>query len=182
MSTEETQPISGETNYQQSGESPEQNEPNKSTATAAPAKASDGSSAAVAKQREEEGDEPRPSGEDFGSLLDKFEQEQAGFQEGEVVQGTVVGITERGVVIDFGYKSEGLVNQAEFMEDDQLTVKRGDVVDVLIKHMETSEGFPLLSRADGRSVFDLSALFEFGRPAPHSARRLSGVPGSFVCF
>ncbi|HSV32940.1 MAG TPA: 30S ribosomal protein S1, partial [Pyrinomonadaceae bacterium] len=43
---------------------------------------------------------------------------------------------------------EGLVNQAEFMEDDQLTVKRGDVVDVLIKHMETSEGFPLLSRAD----------------------------------
>ncbi len=148
MSTEETQPISGETNYQQSGESPEQNEPNKSTATAAPAKAGDGSSAAVAKQREEEDDEPRPSGEDFGSLLDKFEQEQAGFQEGEVVQGTVVGITERGVVIDFGYKSEGLVNQAEFMEDDQLTVKRGDVVDVLIKHMETSEGFPLLSRAD----------------------------------
>ncbi len=148
MSTEETPPISGETNYQQSGESPEQNEPNQSTATAAPAKASDGSSAAVAKQREEEDDEPRPSGEDFGSLLDKFEQEQAGFQEGEVVQGTVVGITERGVVIDFGYKSEGLVNQAEFMEDDQLTVKRGDVVDVLIKHMETSEGFPLLSRAD----------------------------------
>jgi len=148
MSTEETQPISGETNYQQSGESPEQNEPNKSTATAAPAKAANGSSAAVARQREEEDDEPRPSGEDFGSLLDKFEQEQAGFQEGEVVQGTVVGITERGVVIDFGYKSEGLVNQAEFMEDDQLTVKRGDVVDVLIKHMETSEGFPLLSRAD----------------------------------
>jgi len=148
MSTEETQPTSGETNYQQSGDSPEQNEPNKSTATAAPAQAGDGSSAAVAKQREEEDDEPRPSGEDFGSLLDKFEQEQAGFQEGEVVQGTVVGITERGVVIDFGYKSEGLVNQAEFMEDDQLTVKRGDVVDVLIKHMETSEGFPLLSRAD----------------------------------
>lgn len=148
MSTEETQPISGETNYQQSGESPEQNEPNQLTATAAPAKASDGSSAVAAQQREEEDDEPRPSGEDFGSLLDKFEQEQAGFQEGEVVQGTVVGITERGVVIDFGYKSEGLVNQAEFMEDDQLTVKRGDVVDVLIKHMETSEGFPLLSRAD----------------------------------
>ena len=148
MSTEETQPTSGETNYQQSGDSPEQNEPNKSTATAAPALAGGGSSAAVAKQREEDDDEPRPSGEDFGSLLDKFEQEQAGFQEGEVVQGTVVGITERGVVIDFGYKSEGLVNQAEFMEDDQLTVKRGDVVDVLIKHMETSEGFPLLSRAD----------------------------------
>jgi len=74
-------------------------------------------------------DEPRPSGEDFGSMLDQFEQEQSTLQEGEVVRGTVVGITERGVVIDFGYKSEGIVNQAEFMENGEITVKRGDEVD-----------------------------------------------------
>ena len=85
---------------------------------------------------------------DFGKLLDQFEQEQAAFQEGEVVRGKVVGITERGVVIDFGYKSEGIVPQAEFMENGQLTVTRGDEVDVLVKSMETSEGFPVLSRAD----------------------------------
>src|SRR5258708_39098397 len=97
-----------------------------------------GSSAAVATQREdaaafaaqrEDEDEPRPAGEDFGSLLDQFEQEQSSLQEGEVVRGTVVGITERGVVIDFGYKSEGIVNQNEFMEDGQITVKPGDEVD-----------------------------------------------------
>src|SRR5258708_237579 len=82
-----------------------------------------GSSAAAVTQREdaaaqrEDDDEPRPAGEDFGSLLDQFEQEQSSLQEGEVVRGTVVGITERGVVIDFGYKSEGIVNQNEFMED-----------------------------------------------------------------
>jgi small subunit ribosomal protein S1 len=86
---------------------------------------------------------------DFGQLLDQFEQEQAGFQEGEVVRGRVVGITERGVLIDFGYKSEGLVNQAEFMDfNGELTVQPGDEVDVLVKSMETSEGFPILSRAD----------------------------------
>src|SRR6266550_4394270 len=62
-------------------------------------------------------DEARPSGDvDFGQLLDQFEQEQATLQEGEVVRGTVVGISERGVVIDFGYKSEGIVNPAEFTE------------------------------------------------------------------
>ena len=44
-------------------------------------------------------DEPRPAGDvDFGQLLDQFEQEQASLQEGEVVRGTVVGISERGVV------------------------------------------------------------------------------------
>jgi small subunit ribosomal protein S1 len=94
-------------------------------------------------------DEPRQGGDvDFGQLLDQFEQEQASLQEGEVVRGTVVGISERGVVIDFGYKSEGIVNPAEFTENGVLAVKAGDEVDVLVKNMETSDGLPILSRAD----------------------------------
>ncbi|HEX4900003.1 MAG TPA: S1 RNA-binding domain-containing protein, partial [Pyrinomonadaceae bacterium] len=94
-------------------------------------------------------DEPRQGGDvDFGQLLDQFEQEQATLQEGEVVRGTVVGISERGVVIDFGYKSEGIVNPAEFSEDGVLTVKPGDEVEVLVKSMETADGLPVLSRAD----------------------------------
>ena len=112
-------------------------------------------------------DEPRPSGEDFGSMLDQFEQEQSTLQEGEVVRGTVVGITERGVVIDFGYKSEGIVNQAEFMENGEITVKRGDEVDVLVKNMETGEGYPVLSRADAvrlRAWDDLEKAFNEGTP------------------
>ncbi len=69
-------------------------------------------------------DDPRPIGDvDFGQLLDQFEQEQASLQEGEVVRGTVVGISERGVVIDFGYKSEGIVNPAEFTENGVLALR-----------------------------------------------------------
>jgi len=122
-------------------------------------------STATAKQTEEE--EARPLGEDFGQLLDQFEQEQSSLQEGEVVRGTVVGLTERGVVIDFGYKSEGIVNPNEFMEDGQISVKAGDEVDVLVKNMETSEGFPLLSRADAvrlRAWDDLEKAFNDGTP------------------
>jgi small subunit ribosomal protein S1 len=110
-------------------------------------------------------DEARPAGEDFGSMLDQFEQEQSTLQEGEVVRGTVVGITERGVVIDFGYKSEGLVSQNEFMENGEITVKRGDEVDVLVKNMESGEGFPILSRADAvrlRAWDDLEKAFNEG--------------------
>ena len=97
----------------------------------------------------DEDEESRAAGDvDFGQLLDQFEQEQASLQEGEVVRGTVVGISERGVVIDFGYKSEGVVNPAEFTEDGELRVKPGDEVDVLVKSMDGSEGLPVLSRAD----------------------------------
>jgi small subunit ribosomal protein S1 len=104
---------------------------------------------AIATNTDDDDDEPRAGGDmDFGQLLDQFEQEQASLQEGEVVRGTVVGISERGVVIDFGYKSEGIVNPAEFTENGVLAVKAGDEVDVLVKNMETSDGLPILSRAD----------------------------------
>src|SRR5438552_1716465 len=133
---------------------------------------------AVASQREDDEEDVKPTGEDFGSLLDKFEQEQSALQEGEVVRGTVVGITERGVVIDFGYKSEGIVNQAEFMENGEFTVKRGDEVDVLVKNMETAEGFPLLSRADAvrlRAWDDLEKAFNDGTPIKgRVAERIKG--------
>ena len=128
--------------------------------------------------RAEAEEESRPAGEDFGRLLDQFEQEQSTLQEGEVVRGTVIGITERGVVIDFGYKSEGIVNQNEFMDNGQLTVKRGDEVDVLVKNMETGEGFPLLSRADAvrlRAWDDLEKAYEEGNPIKgRVAERIKG--------
>ncbi|HVF54927.1 MAG TPA: 30S ribosomal protein S1 [Pyrinomonadaceae bacterium] len=107
--------------------------------------------ASSGEQDDDDDDDDRRSGGgdfDFGAMLDQYEQEQAAFQEGSVVRGTVVGVTERGVVIDFGFKSEGVVNPEEFMENGELTVKRGDEVEVLIKSMETQEGVPILSRAD----------------------------------
>ena len=139
---------------------------NSTTQTTAPSGDVAPEASTVTKAAEED-DEPRPSGEDFGSILDQFEQEQSTLQEGEVVRGTVVGITERGVVIDFGYKSEGIVNQNEFMENGQLAVKPGDEVDVLVKNMETGEGFPVLSRADAvrlRAWDDLEKAFEEDTP------------------
>ena len=111
-------------------------------------------------------DDTRPTGDvDFGQLLDQFEQEQATLQEGEVVRGTVVGISERGVVIDFGYKSEGIVNPAEFTEDGVITVKAGDEVEVLVKSMETADGLPVLSRADAvrmKAWDDLEEAYQEG--------------------
>ena len=134
-------------NQETSDKTPASNESESSTATATAPTVKD-PTPPVAHDVDDD-DEPRGSGDvDFGQLLDQFEQEQASLQEGEVVRGTVVGISERGVVIDFGSKSEGIVNPAEFTENGVLAVKAGDEVDVLVKNMETSDGLPILSRAD----------------------------------
>jgi small subunit ribosomal protein S1 len=64
----------------------------------------------------------------------------------EVVQGTVLGITAKDVIIDFGYKSEGIVPIDQFQSSTgEVTVKRGDVVDVMIDRGEQVEGYVLLS-------------------------------------
>ncbi|MEA2204347.1 MAG: small subunit ribosomal protein [Blastocatellia bacterium] len=173
MSTEETAPETGADNQTSTGEqstSPTPNQPSTTTASSpisneATKTGSAATGAAAAQDDSDDDDEQSRSGMDFGQLLDQFEQEQAAFQEGEVVRGTVVGITERGVVIDFGYKSEGIVNPAEFTENGELTVKRGDEVDVLVKSMETHEGFPVLSRADAvrmKAWDDLEKAFNEG--------------------
>jgi small subunit ribosomal protein S1 len=136
-------------NQETSDNNPASNESESSQATSTAPAVKDTSPAVANNVEVDDDDEPRFGGDvDFGQLLDQFEQEQASLQEGEVVRGTVVGISERGVVIDFGYKSEGIVNPAEFTENGILSVKAGDEVDVLVKNMETSDGLPILSRAD----------------------------------
>ena len=65
----------------------------------------------------------------------------------EVLQGTVIGITGKDVIIDFGYKSEGLVPIDQFQTPaGAVTVQLGDVVDVMIDQGgEQPEGYVLLS-------------------------------------
>jgi len=64
----------------------------------------------------------------------------------EVLQGTVLAITAKDVIIDFGYKSEGLVPIEQFQTPTgQITVQVGDVVDVMIDQGEQPEGYVLLS-------------------------------------
>lgn len=129
---------------------------------------------------DDDAEESRGGGSDFdfGAMLDQYEQEQAQYQEGSVVRGTVVGVNDRMVVIDFGFKSEGAVPLEEFQEGGELTVKRGDEVEVLIKSMESSEGVPILSRADAvrmRAWDELEKAYRDGTPVKGKiAERVKG--------
>ncbi|MFN6963016.1 MAG: 30S ribosomal protein S1, partial [Pyrinomonadaceae bacterium] len=96
-----------------------------------------------------EGEEHQTDGMDFGAILQQFEQEQTIFHTGELVDGKVVGISDRGVLVDFGYKSEGVVPMEDFTgPDGQPTVQVGDQVQVVIRTIHTGDAPPQLSRHD----------------------------------
>lgn len=98
----------------------------------------------------EQMEEDQNSGEmDFGAILEQFEQEQTAFSSGELVQGKVVGVSDRGVLVDFGYKSEGVVALEEFTSPEgEVTIKPGDEVEVIIRSMDSGDNPPILSRLD----------------------------------
>lgn len=126
--------------------------PTENTATATETLAESQTAAAVAL------DDAQGSGDiDFGAILEQFEQEQTVFHTGELVEGKVVGVSDRGILIDFGYKSEGIAPIEDFTgEDGQLTVAVGDDVEVVLKSMHSGDGPPVLSRIDalGRKAWD----------------------------
>lgn len=67
--------------------------------------------------------------------------------EGEIITGTVIDIASNHIVIDVGYKSEGLVPTHEFTNrDGKVTVEVGDEVEVLLERAEDFEGHVLLSK------------------------------------
>ena len=106
--------------------------------------------AAVAAPRAEKEPSKESSMEDFATALESFEQEQAqteaALNEEQVVTGTVLKVTAQYVVVDIGYKSEGVVQVAELQDHDgNVTVKRGDEIAVMREPGHTEEGYIHLS-------------------------------------
>jgi len=94
----------------------------------------------------ESDDDEQLSAEAYKKLLDLYDDSMRNLTEGEIVPGRVIGITSNSVIVDVGYKSEGLVPIDEFMDrDGSLQVKEGDEVDVLLEKTEDLEGHVLLS-------------------------------------
>jgi small subunit ribosomal protein S1 len=91
------------------------------------------------------------SGEiDFGAILEQFEQDQTIYHAGDLVEGKVVGVSERGALVDFGYKSEGII-PAEETADGEEPLNVGDTIEVVIKSIHSGDAPPQLSRTDALS-------------------------------
>src|SRR5256712_695658 len=88
--------------------------------------------------------------ENYEQLLDQYGARK--FAEGEVMKGTVLKITDTDVIVDIGYKSEGVIPVMQFTEGDHLTVKVGDVIDVLLEDTEDGDGHIVLSKEKAEKV------------------------------
>ncbi|HMI64877.1 MAG TPA: 30S ribosomal protein S1 [Cyclobacteriaceae bacterium] len=83
-------------------------------------------------------------------LLKQYSGTVTTVSESEVVKGIVVGINDRDVILNIGFKSDGLVPLAEFK--DMPNLKIGDEVDLFIEERENAMGQLILSRRKAKLV------------------------------
>ena len=93
---------------------------------------------------------------DRGALAALYEETFRNFEEGTIIEGTVVAISKDKVVVDIGYKSEGMIPADQFSPDDLSTLKVGDRIQVYIEDREDAEGNLVLSKekADKMKVWE----------------------------
>src|SRR5829696_7288608 len=80
--------------------------------------------------------------QEYARLLDLYDSSFRNIAEGEVVKGTVLKVTPSEVIVDVGYKSEGIIPIDEFVDETgQVAVQPGDIVDVLLERTEHRDNY-----------------------------------------
>lgn len=103
--------------------------------------------------------------ESFAALFEASEL-NLNIEKGAVIQGIVVNIDSDWVTVDTGLKSEGIVQRAEFLNDQrELEVAIGDTVDVVVEALDNGMGQTVLSREKAKRAetwTKLEKIFEDG--------------------
>ncbi len=116
--------------------------------------------------------------EEFHELAGMYENTLSEIEEKEIVTGIVVSVDEKYVIVDIGFKSEGIVPVNEFSNKVIANLAPGDEVEVFLDKVEDREGQLILSRkkADILQAWDnLSKAYETGEVIEgYIQRRIKG--------
>src|SRR5690606_16997264 len=114
------------------------------------------------------GEEPLSTSKaEFEALLSEFSGDFGAFREGEIVEATVLRVTDAAVILEFGFKSEGAVALDEFKEAPEV----GEKVEVLLESLEDDDGVVVLSKKKA----DFLRVWEKIREAHEADRPVKGT-------
>ncbi|MCB0282433.1 MAG: 30S ribosomal protein S1 [Calditrichaeota bacterium] len=98
----------------------------------------------VVVKLEDYNEEDEYPSEEMDFLSNMYDRTMNTITEGEIVTGRILDITNKDVIVDIGFKSEGLVPKEEFNNIEELKI--GDEVEVFLENLEGNDGQLLLSR------------------------------------
>src|SRR5213593_456768 len=115
------------------------------------------------------------------AMASMYDQTFQNFEEGSVIEGTVVAVKKDAVIVDIGYKSEGIISAEEFTPQELAALTPGTRLPVYIEERENSEGNLILSKekADKMKVWeDLERIYK--EEAIVEGRIISRIKGGMM--
>ena len=84
-------------------------------------------------------------------LASSYEKTFSKINEQEVVEGTIVNITDREIIVDIGFKSDGVIpaNELRYKKEE---LKKGDKIEVYVESQEDAKGQLILSHKKARMM------------------------------
>lgn len=100
--------------------------------------------------------EEKISSEDYEQLLDKYQFSAKEITPGKIITGKVIKATPTGVLMDIGFKSEGVIPIEDFADLDIKKLKPGDEIETILERTDPKEGYLILSKklADSLRAID----------------------------
>lgn len=89
-----------------------------------------------------------------------YEESFKAIKEGSVMKGKIAKIRAEGVMVDIGYKSEGIIPIQEFTEDELKKIKVGDEIEIYLEEREDEEGNIVLSKEKADKIKIWEAIEE----------------------
>ena len=109
------------------------------------------------RSKEQKEEELTP--EDYIQLIEKYQCSLKDIGEGKIIQGKVIKVRQDDVLVDIGYKTEGVVPINDFVDwEGKISVNEGDVIDVMVIDMNYREGYVLLSKKKAQEIIAWNEL------------------------
>ena len=104
--------------------------------------------------RAEELDAPEYTEDQFNEFMTLYEESISGIEEGQIVKGNIASVGPSEILVDIGFKSEGIVSIKEFSDPENIEI--GQEIEVFLEDIEDQEGQVILSKqkADFMRVWD----------------------------
>lgn len=128
--------------------------------------------------------EVKPAAESMADFEEELNASLKQIHEGDVITGTVIGVTDTEVVLDLKYYTEGVIRIEDFTDDPTFNVKEevhiGDEISATVVRRDGGQGQIMLSRKEANEVLAWDKLKELQAAGTNIKVKVAGVVKSGV--
>jgi small subunit ribosomal protein S1 len=99
------------------------------------------------------------SSKDYENLLDQYQFNAKEIVPGKIIKGKVIKVTSSHILVDIGFKSEGIIPREDFTDDQKISeIRPGDTIEALVERSDSKEGYLILSHKKAVAMKGLNDL------------------------